>query len=76
MSNKQAYKDSYILDCKCGYNPVSNYLDNMYYRDREKTEFKISYTFHNGGCGRNVYGKSIPEAIEKWNNGITDEVVY
>ena len=76
MTKTQSYGDFEVNDCQCGYNPVTDYLDNLYYCNREKTEFNICCKFHNGGCGRTVYGKTIKEAVERWNKGINDETIY
>ena len=72
----QEYRNVKVFDCDCGYNPVSNYLDNIYPTNRERTEYNVCCTFHNGGCGKTVYGKTVVDAIDRWNQGLNDETIY
>ena len=67
---------------KCGrdWNTESELIDTVYpsKRDRltgEFTEWNVVCQIHNTGCGRTVYGTSKQQAVDRWNNHKTDEVI-
>ena len=65
----------FIRDCQCGVKISDEHIliDSLYPLNRERTQWQLGCAIHNGGCGRYVYGSSIEEVVEKWNNGETDE---
>jgi len=67
---------------KCGkdWNQEHELIDTVYPSRRdpytgEFTEWNIVCQTHNTGCGRVVYGKTKQEAVERWNNHKTDEII-
>lgn len=71
-------KHSIALCSHCGNDIEADDLliDNLYPLNREKTRWNICCAYHNGGCGRHVYGQSEEEVINRWNNKETDEFLY
>ena len=65
----------YIKDCPCGVKISEEYIliDSLYPLNRERTKWQLGCAVHNCGCGRYVYGSSVEEVVEKWNNGEIDE---
>lgn len=68
--------EQYIADCTCGYKVSDEHIliDSLYPTNRARTEWIFVCQLHNGGCGREVYGSSDDEVIERWNNEETDTV--
>lgn len=68
--------DIEIADCTCGVviSEEHTLIDSLYPMNRERTRWQLGCAVHNFGCGRYVYGSSDEEVIEKWNNGVTDEI--
>lgn len=65
-----------ILPCKeCGKNWSDNLIDTLYPLTRDYSEWVFGCMSHNGGCGRQVYGESREDAVDRWNRGETDEVM-
>ena len=63
-----------ITPCKkCGRDWSTDLIDTLYPLVRDRSEWVFGCMFHNGGCGRQVYGKSQQDVIERWNAGETDE---
>lgn len=65
-----------IENCTCGINigEENTLIDSLYPMNRERTEWNFCCQLHNMGCGRTVYGKSKDDVIQKWNNGVVDEM--
>ena len=57
----------------CGKNWADLVIDTLYPQKRDGSEWVYGCMVHNGGCGRQVYGGSMLEAIERWDNGAVDE---
>ncbi|ASV44334.1 hypothetical protein PBI_SCTP2_319 [Salicola phage SCTP-2] len=51
-------------------------IDTLYPENRERTRWVCGCMAHNCGCGRQVYGQSKEEAIQRWNSGAIDEIMY
>jgi len=66
---------------KCGkdWNEDWELVDTLYPSLRDSTtrnflEWNVVCQIHNTGCGRIVHGKSEKDAVDRWNQGETDEV--
>lgn len=66
---------------KCGkdWNADWELVDTLYPSLRDSTtgnflEWNVVCQIHNTGCGRIVYGSSKQDAVDRWNQGETDEV--
>jgi hypothetical protein len=66
---------------KCGkdWNADWELVDTLYPSLRDSTtgnflEWNVVCQIHNTGCGRIVYGESEQDAVDRWNQGETDEV--
>jgi hypothetical protein len=57
----------------CGKDWSNDLIDTVYPCDRTRTRWNVVCQIHNTGCGRIVYGKTEQQAIERWNEGYTDE---
>lgn len=62
--------------CTCGNNISGDQrIDSVYPLNRERTEWNVCCQVHNGGCGRIVYADTVEQAIQRWNDGYTDEFI-
>jgi hypothetical protein len=66
---------------KCGkdWSDPNDLIDTVYPSLRDSTtgnflEWNVVCQIHNTGCGRIVYGESEQDAVDRWNQGETDEV--
>ena len=58
---------------KCGKNWSDLLEDTLYPQKRDMSEWVYGCMYHNGGCGRQVYGSSMLDAVQRWNVGEIDE---
>lgn len=68
------------ITCNSNWNDEHNLIDTLYPSKRDIktgrfTEWNVVCQIHNGGCGRTVYADSQKDVIERWNQGVTDQVM-
>lgn len=63
--------------CVCGFDPrpAHTLIDSLYPINREHTKWNFHCGTHNGGCGRTVYADTRDAVVERWDSGVTDEVI-
>jgi len=68
--------DDLISPCSnCGADWSDDLIDTLYPQLRDGSEWVFGCMDHNGGCGRQVYGTSKQNAIDRWNAGEIDEFI-